>query len=278
MAEETAVAEAPETSQVEESAPVEELETADTEAIVEETGEGDAETGVSEEEIQRRIDEALAAERSKAQEEQNRQNWQRQVQWANQQLQQRAEASLDEFTDWLANEIESKGTRPKINKQVIQSLAANLAGAVATEQWNNIGDHFRTTVAQKYPGWKPSLDMQRQYEAVNALPPNDPSKAQRMYALRWDWMEAAIRDSVVPTEAEKLAKDIAAKNQKASAVAQQKQKDAEKASADRPTTNVAGTGVRASSPIRTKADSRNALYRGEISSFEHRQNLARLPD
>jgi hypothetical protein len=269
VAEDTAVLDAPETSDGIPAAPVEELETEQEGLDTEETDEDNAETteaGLTEEEVQRRVNEAVAAQRAEFDAEQNTKRYKANVEWAESQLKTRAVSSLDEFTEWYASEIETKGTRPKINRQVIDSLAGNLANAAALDQWQAISDDFTTHVRRVYPEWRPSVEMQRSLEQTLALPREHPERLSRMFTLRWEFMRQAIKESEVPKEAKKVAAEIAAKNKKAGTVEQTLAGDKARANAERPTTT---SGPASAQSITNFHEASVAYNAGRITGLQY---------
>jgi hypothetical protein len=271
MAEDTAVLD-PETSTTDEAAPLE--ETAAELVNAEETGDENAETkGISEEEINARIEAARQEERDRHDLELNKARKNSQLASASQYLANGAEAELDRFTAWFQNELE-EGRRPRVNKAVIQNLARNLASAVETTvsstEWEAIGNHSQKWIAKNFPDYKPSQEFLRKTEKVMSLPVNDPNKADLAWSLKWEEMEAAWASRMQPEiekRAEALAKEMLAKNKSAAQVAQTKAGDQARANAPAPTKT---NGVSSPELVIANMDAADSAFnRGQLDSKQY---------
>ena len=268
--EDTALAVA-ETSTEVESAPEEILETVDDTTEVEETGAEDEETErdfaaelkAAREEAANEAREALRVE---LEESQAKERFKREVTEAAHYRQQAGVQSLRNFASWIADRVEKGDTKQEalaqVNPQVLASLAANLEGMAATEQWLNIGTSFDTYVKKNFPDWKPSAEQLRKHEG--AISSKDPA---RMFDARWELMEAVITAVKVPKEAAELAKELNAKSKSAAEVAKAKAGDTKRANAEMPT-NVRGGSGR-SGTITSMGDADRAYNKGEITGAQY---------
>jgi len=269
VAEDTATLVA-ETSTEVESAP--ETETAVLTTIVEET---ETETEETDSDFEARLqtareeaaNEAREALRVELEESQAKERYQREVTESARYRQETGVQALRNFAGWLTDQVTEKGlTKAEVlqgmNPQVLASLSSNLEAMAATEQWQNIGDSFGSYVKKQYPDWKPSPELTKKLESAMAR-----RDSQQMFEARWEFMAAAIKDTVAPAETEKLLKAEREKSQKAQNVANTQAKDRERASADRPmTTTGASAGGRAINSMEA-ADA--AFNRGDLTSTQY---------
>lgn len=235
--EDTAVLDAPETFVAEEAAPLEETV---AESVDEETGEDNAETGISETEVQARIDAALKEERDSYEEKQTQERYHREVNDAVRYRQQSGVNAVRNLAAWVVDRVEKDGhgkaeVLSMMNPNVINTLAADMESMAATEQWNLAGENFDSYMKKEYPDWKPSTDLVKSYE--RAMAARDP---RRMFEVRWEFQKQALLDVEVPKLVGKQLETEKAKNKSAATVAATKQGDLDRAGKPGPT-NVNGS-------------------------------------
>lgn len=242
----TAVLDVTETEQVENEAPVEELETDELLDESPETGESEeaetVEPGLSEDEVAERIKTAIAEREAEWKAEQEAQAYKYRITEAEKQLSQEAARGIGNMIAWAAKQVEEGKSAAEVlalvNQRAVNSLAGPLAAAVSTSEYEariHLMDDYQKKTA---PDWKPSVDLVRQMErARNTGDPRIVFESQLEY----------IRQMVVETEGPKLTekalKEREEKAKKAGTVAQKKAETSERAARPGPTTGVGGNAA-----------------------------------
>lgn len=273
----TAVLEPTETAPVETEAP----EYLETDQVVDQSpeteGAEEAETEderLDPEEVEKRIQAAIAEREAEWKAEQEAQNYKARVTEAERVLSQTAARSIGNIVAWAARQVEEGKTADEVmrllNQQAVAAVAGPLASAVSTQEYEAriaLMDSYQQRVA---PSWKPSVELVRQMErARNSGDPRTVFESQLEY----------IRQMVIETEGPKLSekalKEREEQAKKAGTVAAKRQETAARAAKPGPTTGVGGNGT----PARaiTSMDAADAAYnRGEITGQQYAQYARRF--
>lgn len=269
MESETLVA-TPDTSPADSEAPVLQ-DTAEEPTPGEDTGESQEDTQpeyLTPEREQAIREEARKTALAEVEEQQSIKALQQRVQQSEAWLQQRGVAEIKDIVKHFVNEVESgrkTGAEAlnELNDAYLQrGAAARMASAVMTEQLALARGVNESWVRERFPEWRIPTDLiKRRDLAAARLDTAELLRVENEIILR------AAEENVVPKKAETLAKDIAAKNQKASEVAETRKRDADRASADRPTTTTGGGtgGV----GITSFNDAAAAYNKGQITGTQY---------
>lgn len=234
-----------ETEQVETEAP-EYLETDEVvDASPETDGTEEAETEeerLDPEEVEKRIQAAIAEREAEWKAEQEAQHYKSRVTEAERVLGQTAARSISNIVEWAAKQIETGKTTDEVmrllNQQAVAAVAGPLAAAVSTQEYEAriaLMDAYQQKVA---PSWKPSVELVRQME--RARNSGDP---RTVFESQLDYIRQMVIETEGPKLSEKALKEREEQAKKAGTVAAKRQQTAERAAKPGPTTGVGGNGA-----------------------------------
>lgn len=234
-----------ETEQVETEAP-EYLETDEVvDASPETDGTEEAETEeerLDPEEVEKRIQAAIAEREAEWKAEQEAQAYQYQVAQAGRQFKRATDVAIRNVVEWAAKEAESGKSTSEVlanlNAKVLEDIVEPLTSAVSTMEYEarvHLMDAYQKKVA---PNWRPSPELVRHME--RAVKSGNPRVA---FESHFDYIRQMVIETEGPKLSEKALKEREEQAKKAGTVAAKRQETAERAAKPGPTTGVGGRGA-----------------------------------